>query len=212
MLAPGKFNFSAEYDGTYSTLDRYGFDSKLVLRNPQDPTERSILVPLGELDVKPRGCHVRVRVDHSLKSNNTVYYITYTINDTLGRLDCAAEPFAIYKKAQIHAVTSSALQPDLLTGRTGTEEALDLLASAISQREQPWSRFFSTWGRNSHYVLKNISCKTNTNLESCSMDSTHPRRGISTSLHRQAHAPPRVVSRRQTIHEEGALGLAAPGF
>lgn len=142
MPAPGKFNSLLKYGkagasrgGTHQNFLRYGFESKLVLRDPQECTKRTILVPLGELEVEPAGCHVRVRVKSS--SNSTVDYVTYTINDTLGRLDCAAEPIVVYTKAQIHAVTSSVLQPDLLTGRTGTEEALDLLASAFSQRKQP---------------------------------------------------------------------------
>lgn len=215
MPAPGKFNPLVEYDkdgascvSTHQNFRRYGFESKLVLRDPQEWTERTILVPLGELEVKPTGCHVRVRVKPS--SNSTVDYVTYTINDTLGRLDCAAEPIVIYKKAQIHAVTSSVLQPDRLTGRTGTEEALDLLASAISQRKQLQPRSFILWGENAHHAHRNASRKTN--LWVCSMDAPSPRCGIGTSFHRQAHTTPRVVSRRQAVHEDRILGLAALGF
>ncbi|KAK8075994.1 hypothetical protein PG994_003266 [Apiospora phragmitis] len=112
----------------------YGFDSKLVCKDPQDPAQRSILMPLGDLDVVKRGCHVQVLVKPS--SMTYVYYLKYSINDTLGRLECASEPTMIYKKAEIHAFTSCGYQADPLTGRTGTEEALDLLVSGVSQ---PWT-------------------------------------------------------------------------
>ncbi|KAK8110281.1 uncharacterized protein PG998_006738 [Apiospora kogelbergensis] len=112
----------------------YGFDSKLVCRDTQDPAQRSILIPLGDLEVLNRGCHVQVFVKPP--STPTWLYLKYNINDTLGRLDCACEPIMVYKKAEIHAFTSCGFQPDPLTGRTGTEEALNLLASGISQ---PWT-------------------------------------------------------------------------
>ncbi|KAK8022740.1 hypothetical protein PG993_013507 [Apiospora rasikravindrae] len=112
----------------------YGFDSKLVCMDPQDPNQRSILMPVGDLDVLKRGCHVQVTVKPA--TTTYMYYLKYSINETLGRLDCACEPAMIYKKAEVHAFTSCGYQPDPLTGRTGTEEALDLLASGVSQ---PWT-------------------------------------------------------------------------
>lgn len=53
----------------------------------------------------------------------------------LGRLECAAEPRLLYFKAYCHAITAS-VQPDPLTGRTGTEEALSCLQAANAQ---PWA-------------------------------------------------------------------------
>lgn len=64
-----------------------------------------------------------------------VYYIRFSVNTTLGRLDCAAEPAMLYKKAEIHALTNSPVV-DPLTRRTGAEEALSILSSGICQ---PWS-------------------------------------------------------------------------
>ncbi|KAK7937284.1 uncharacterized protein PG986_014152 [Apiospora aurea] len=112
----------------------YGFDSKLVCMDPHDSSQRSILMPVGDLDVVKRGCHVQVVVKPIITPY--VHYLKYSINETLGRLECACEPVMIYKKAEVHAFTSCGYQPDPLTGRTGTEEALDLLASGISQ---PWT-------------------------------------------------------------------------
>lgn len=61
-------------------------------------------------------------------------YGRYIIDDVLGRLQCPPEPLLLYTKAQLHAYTSFFL-PDPLTGRTGTEEALQCLQSGGCQ---PW--------------------------------------------------------------------------
>lgn len=70
-----------------------------------------------------------------VRSRPTGVFGKYDINQELGRLDCAAEPLLIYKKAQLHAFTSFVL-PDALTGRTGAEESLHWLSLGICQ---PWS-------------------------------------------------------------------------
>lgn len=62
-------------------------------------------------------------------------YLTYTINEIIGRIDCPAEPNLVYAKAVFHALTSFPV-PDPLTGRTGTEEAIEFLTSGICQ---PWA-------------------------------------------------------------------------
>ena len=90
---------------------------------------RSVIVPIGTLKHNVEGPHVRVRVE-----NNGIYG-RFTVNETLGRLDCPAEPRLLYLKAQFHAYTSFVL-PDVLTGRTGTEEALHCLKSGYCQ---PWT-------------------------------------------------------------------------
>ncbi|OJD29536.1 uncharacterized protein BKCO1_7800036 [Diplodia corticola] len=106
----------------------YGFDSKIVLRDSQNPQRRSILVPLGPLSWKRRGTHVAVHAE-----NGGTYGI-FTINTVLGRLDCPAEARLLLFKALLHAYTASiALDP--LTRRSGTEEALHCLHSA---QNQPW--------------------------------------------------------------------------
>lgn len=107
----------------------YGLNSKLVLRDPMNPQVRSIIVPMGALSFHRNKFHVAVQ----LQPNGN--YAKFSINQILGRLDCPAEPWILYLKAQLHAYTSSIL-PDPLTGRTGAEEALHLLKSGICQ---PWS-------------------------------------------------------------------------
>ncbi|CBF79793.1 hypothetical protein AN7637.2 [Aspergillus nidulans FGSC A4] len=105
----------------------YGLQSMLVLRDDRSG-QRSILVPLGDPSWTRHGSHVRVK----LESNGI--YVKYTINNVLRRLECPANPRLLYVKAQLHALTSHLL-PDPLTGRTGTQEALDCLRSGFCQ---PW--------------------------------------------------------------------------
>lgn len=107
----------------------YGLRSKLVCTSLTNPMHRSILVPLGPVSARSEGCHVTVRVEPSDKFGR------FNINSTLGRIDCAPEPTLVFTKALLHACTSFLL-PDPLTGRTGTEEAIEWLQAGISQ---PWS-------------------------------------------------------------------------
>ncbi|CAG1966350.1 unnamed protein product [Fusarium graminearum] len=107
----------------------YGLRSKLVCTSLTNPMHRSILVPLGHLVAQPDGCHVTVRFKATGK------YGRFNINTTLGRIDCAPEPTLVFTKALLHACTSFLL-PDPLTGRTGTEEAIQWLQAGISQ---PWT-------------------------------------------------------------------------
>ncbi|GKT51435.1 uncharacterized protein ColSpa_11616 [Colletotrichum spaethianum] len=107
----------------------YGLESKLVFRNPRDPQQRSILVPLGPVEARRERDTMLVRVLPSGEHGK------FSINKHLGRIESAPEPLLLYMKAQLHAYTSS-IFPDPLTGRTGTEEALQWLDSGICQ---PWS-------------------------------------------------------------------------
>lgn len=107
----------------------YGLTSKLVCCSVDNPLHRTVLVPLGHLSTTRSGCHVMVRIVEDGR------YGKFTINDTLGRMDCAAEPTLVYTKALLHAYTSFLL-PDSLTGRTGAEESLDWLRSGICR---PWT-------------------------------------------------------------------------
>ncbi|KAJ0344865.1 hypothetical protein KNSL1_008961 [Colletotrichum chrysophilum] len=108
----------------------YGLGSKLVFRNPRDPSQRSILVPVGPFEARRiEGKDIMIARTHP-----TDMYGRFNINKSLGRLDCAAEPMLLYMKALLHAYTSSVF-PDPLTGRTGTEEALQWLSSGVCQ---PW--------------------------------------------------------------------------
>ncbi|OHE94857.1 hypothetical protein CORC01_09875 [Colletotrichum orchidophilum] len=119
----------SEIDSDQDAGTWYGLESKLVLRNPRDPQQRSILAPLGPMEAIRNGDSMLV----SVQPNGE--YGKFVINKHLGRIESAPEPMLLYMKAQLHAYTSSAF-PDPLTGRTGTEEALQWLSSGICQ---PWS-------------------------------------------------------------------------
>lgn len=108
----------------------YGLNSKLVLRDAINSTQRSILVPMGSVTSKRNSFHVAIEVV------NNGDYARFTINDILGRLDCPAEPLLVYLRSLLHAYTSFVV-PDCLTGRTGSEEALQSLKSGVSQPWQP---------------------------------------------------------------------------
>ncbi|USP78848.1 hypothetical protein yc1106_06122 [Curvularia clavata] len=108
----------------------YGLRNKIVIQSVANHRQRSILVPLGDLDVSRDGPHVCVDI-----VTGGGEYLKFTVNDTLGRIDCAPEPRLLYTKALLHAYTSHVVA-DPLTGRTGTEEALLLLQSAAYQ---PWN-------------------------------------------------------------------------
>ncbi|RAL03936.1 DUF3638 and DUF3645 domain-containing protein, partial [Aspergillus ibericus CBS 121593] len=120
---------AAEIDPNQDAGTWYGLQSMLVLRNVHNRSQRSVITTLGKIEYRRQGIHVLVR-----KGNNGDYG-RYRIDDVLGRLQGSADPLQLYTKAQLHAYTSFTL-PDLLTGRTGTEEALACLGSAYSQ---PWT-------------------------------------------------------------------------
>ncbi|ATZ54876.1 hypothetical protein BCIN_11g01980 [Botrytis cinerea B05.10] len=123
----------AEIDADQDCGTWYGLRSKIVLRDTINPRVRSILVPMPGNDpnsIKSRchGIHVQVHIE------NIGEYGRFFVNDTLGRIDCSAEPWQLYTKALLHSMTSFLL-PDILTKRTGTEEAVACLTSGLYQ---PW--------------------------------------------------------------------------
>lgn len=123
----------SEVDPSQDIGTWYGLTSKLVCWSTTSSYERTVLVPVGRLHAKADGCHVQVHIETSEG------YGRYRVNSVLGRLDCAAEPLLIYHKALIHAHTSFVL-PDTLTGRTGSDEAIEWLQSGICQPWQPLTR------------------------------------------------------------------------
>lgn len=103
-----------------------GLVNKLVLCS-NDKSKRIIIIPDGEILFTPHNGHVRVNI--CIESNSYCTYHDYKIDAQLGRLidngSLRARLFRLY----LHALTSDVL-PDTLTGRTGTEEALEGLSSA----------------------------------------------------------------------------------
>jgi hypothetical protein len=107
----------------------HGLKSKLIVRSPKDHTQRSILLPMGELTCEREGPHVSIVI------KNVGGYLKFGINPVLGRVECPAEPVLLYYRAFWHASTAYFL-PDALTGRTGVEEALRYLQSGAYH---PWT-------------------------------------------------------------------------
>lgn len=107
----------------------HGLNSKILLIDAINPRQRTIIVPMGAVSYTRNDFHVAVDV------MNDGSYGKFTVNDTLGRIECPPEPRLLYLKAHFHACTSFVL-PDELTGRTGMEEALHCLRSGLCQ---PWN-------------------------------------------------------------------------
>ncbi|KAF2029595.1 hypothetical protein EK21DRAFT_67348 [Setomelanomma holmii] len=107
----------------------YGLQSKLVVRSMKDPSQRSILVPMGETIHELEDSHTTTVI------RNGGSYLKFGVNTVLGRIECAAEPVLMYQRALWHASTAHFL-PDPLTKRTGVEEALEYLRSGAYS---PWT-------------------------------------------------------------------------
>lgn len=120
-----------EFDPNQDAGTLHGLHSKLVLRDIADSRRRTVIVPLGRSVYRLCDPHVEI---HIIPSGSNAY-AKYEIDDVLGRLTCPPEPALLYTKAHLHALTSFPI-PDKLTGRTGTEEAIHILQSGMSQ---PWT-------------------------------------------------------------------------
>ncbi|QSZ29330.1 hypothetical protein DSL72_003844 [Monilinia vaccinii-corymbosi] len=103
-----------------------GLVNKIVLCS-RDKSKRIVIIPDGQISFTPHNGHVKVNI--STGSNSFCAYHDYRIDTQLGRLvdngSIRTQLFRLY----LHALTSDIL-PDSLTGRTGTEEALQGLSSA----------------------------------------------------------------------------------
>ncbi|KAH7115923.1 hypothetical protein B0J11DRAFT_571692 [Dendryphion nanum] len=121
-----------------------GLRSKIMLQSLTNRHRRSVLVPAGVLKSSKDGEHVAVDI-----TMTDGIYMRFTINEVLGRIECPMEPRMLYMKAQLHAYTSHFL-PDLLTGRTGLDEAIHYLSSATYQ---PWNPL----GKTDLEILKTIA-------------------------------------------------------
>ena len=109
----------------------HGLRSKIVVQSAANHRQKSILVPYNnDFQITRDDVHVSVEI-----GTGTDKYLKYDINEVLGRIDSPPEPSLLYTKALLHALTSHVM-PDLLTSRTGVEEALRLLQTGLYQ---PWS-------------------------------------------------------------------------
>jgi hypothetical protein len=121
-------------DDVQSASTMIGLRNQLILRpklapagNPPQP--RSVLIPRGNVKVFPSPHHVHVEVETG--TTRHAHYYEYKIEEDLGYLAINADLTSRLYKIYLHAVTSHCL-PDILTGRTGTEEALDELSSGAA--------------------------------------------------------------------------------
>jgi len=106
-----------------------GLVNKLVLRQV-DQSSRCVLVPYGSVFFTRQGHHVQVTIDTTLGLD--IKYHSYQVDSQLGRLVDDGSLHSRLFKIYLHATTSHCLV-DQLTGRTGTEEALHDLASAMTR-------------------------------------------------------------------------------
>ncbi|KAH7882707.1 hypothetical protein F5I97DRAFT_1931318 [Phlebopus sp. FC_14] len=133
-------------DSNQSAGTLFGLVNQLVLRPKsrlaETYTQRCVLIPEGRVSCLRHGHHVRIVVDTEvpLGADTTpdrvhllhrrVPYQTYRIDTHLGCLSANAGLTNRLYKAYLHALSSGSPVVDPLTGKTGTEEALDILRSA----------------------------------------------------------------------------------
>ncbi|CAE6381212.1 unnamed protein product [Rhizoctonia solani] len=119
-------------DENQSAGTLFGLKNQLVLRAKHSlaqslPRSRSVLIPDGEVSFSKHNHHVSVSVRFDSRRNVDVH--RYMIDEDLGYLATDAGLTSPLFKIYLHALTSHCL-PDPLTGRTGTEEALQELSQA----------------------------------------------------------------------------------
>jgi hypothetical protein len=133
LAQPGAILVSKQYremaiDENQSFGAFTGLETKLVLRDT-DGKSRIVVVPNGPVTFKKHENHVTVRVD--VTHGTDIDYHVFRIDKQLCRLvdngSTKSRLFRIY----LHALTSHCLV-DTLTGRTGTEEALENLSAAAT--------------------------------------------------------------------------------
>ncbi|CUA70922.1 Proteasome activator complex subunit 4 [Rhizoctonia solani] len=112
----------------------FGLKNQLLLRAKGTvaqslPRSRTILIPDGEIHFSLQGHHVSVSIQFDSRRSVDVY--RYKIDRDLGYLATDAGLTSRLFKIYLHALTSHCL-PDPLTGRTGTEEALQELSQGSS--------------------------------------------------------------------------------
>ncbi|TGO22272.1 hypothetical protein BPAE_0175g00160 [Botrytis paeoniae] len=103
-----------------------GLVNKLVLRSNDNAT-RAVIVPDGEILFTRKNDHVQVNIDTTLTSSCS--YHDYRIDPQLGRLIDNGSLKTCLFRLYLHSLTSDFI-PDALTGKTGTEEALNGLSSS----------------------------------------------------------------------------------
>ncbi|EFX03462.1 hypothetical protein CMQ_390 [Grosmannia clavigera kw1407] len=119
--------FQVDKDQNVGTL--VGLKSKLVLQN-RITAERRVIVPTGCISYERKGDHTTV----SIFPETAPAYI-FKRNDDMQRLDGSGSLQSSLLLCYLHALTSFCL-PDVFTGCTGTEQALNILRSAAVASNQ----------------------------------------------------------------------------
>ena len=113
-----------------------GLRNRLVLSAVGDAGQkydRIVLVPKGTVYCTKSGHHVEVKIK---TQGDKLRLFLYRIDEILGRLKGSSDVMSRLYKTYLHALTSHFL-PDPLTGRTGTEEALDSLRKNSNLLREP---------------------------------------------------------------------------
>ena len=113
-------------DETQSFGTLVGLVNRLVLRRI-DGSSRCVIIPDGQVSSMPDGFHTKSRIEILPGDKHRKYHI-YHIDTQIGRLVDNGSLTSKLFKCYLHAATANCLV-DKLTGRTGVEEALSILAS-----------------------------------------------------------------------------------
>ncbi|KAH8744369.1 hypothetical protein F5883DRAFT_722279 [Diaporthe sp. PMI_573] len=164
---------SKQYGGMCIDEDQHlgsliGFRNKLVLcRGTSDSkvlSSRKVLLPQGTISYRRTERHVEV----SIATASSGSHYVYVVDDLLGRLVDSGTLQSKLLLAYLHALTSHCL-PDLLTGRTGTEEALRILRSAavlsfprLDERCREFLGDIAALSPVRHYYPEHLSCMERT--------------------------------------------------
>ncbi|KAL4812455.1 hypothetical protein BDW67DRAFT_193625 [Aspergillus spinulosporus] len=140
---------SRQYQGMFIDPDQslgtlIGLQSKLILLHEND-NSRKVLIPDGAVKWVQRGKHVSVNIGWQDDSKLHVY----SVDKQLGRLVDNGSLQSKLMLCYLHAVTSFCV-PDVLTKKTGTEQALSILRSASM-------RSFSQLTQDEISILVNIA-------------------------------------------------------
>ncbi|RCI17130.1 hypothetical protein L249_2102 [Ophiocordyceps polyrhachis-furcata BCC 54312] len=119
-----------QIDADQSIRTLLGFRSKLVLRDSRDGQSRKVIIPRGHVQYHGQqygqhGKHVASSVSYGSARRVEVYRIDNLLHQLKDNGKVESKLYLAY----LHALTSYCL-PDMFTGLTGTEQALEMLQSA----------------------------------------------------------------------------------
>lgn len=133
FIVKGELNiYSRQYRGMVLDRDQkigtlIGLSSKLVLRQSNTADDRLVLIPKGSVSFAKSSNYHHVWATVERGTASKVY--AYPLDSILGRVIDSGDMQSKLLLCYLHAITSHCL-PDPLTGRTGTESALEILKSA----------------------------------------------------------------------------------